>query len=170
MNSDFLYLIVLGVIAYLVYRIFRHLSPATPPAAAGAATPPPVPIDWDKRITNALKIVAVIAIIWLVFFGGFTSIFKGGSNSETTQSVDVRDNYGVIQQNDVHVTNNQVVVRTVEKVKTVKVDGDDVVVQSESKRPRLETIRKKYTDPNEDPGSITVSYEKDAPISGTSLR
>lgn len=171
MDSNFFIFLALIVIGFFVFKIYRHFYPATPPAAAGANTPPPVPVNWNERIGNFLKVVAAIAIIWLLFSGGFNSIFKGGSNSETTQSVDVRDNYGVIQQNDVHVTNNQVVVRTVEKVKTVKVDGDDVIVQSESKRPRLETIiRKKYTDPNEDPGSITVSYEKDAPISGTSLR
>ena len=169
MNSDFVYLIVLGVIAYLVYRIFRHLVPATPPAAAGANTPPPVPVNWNERIGNFLKVVAAIAIIWLLFSGGFNSIFKGGSNSETTQSVDVRDNYGVIQQNDVDITNNQVVVRTVERIKTVEVGDDDITVRSGSKTPRLKTVKKKYVDSNEDP-TISVNYEKDAPTSGTSLR
>ncbi len=170
MNSDFVYLIVLGVIAYLVYRIFRHLVPATPPAAAGANTPPPVPVNWNERIGNFLKVVAAIAIIWLLFSGGFNSIFKGGSNSETTQSVDVRDNYGVIQQNDVDITNNNTTIvqpaqRTGRIVTQTVDDGSDGTFQR--KEYTIKTIRKKYVDTNGDPQPVTIS--KDASVT-TMLR
>ncbi len=151
--------IVLVVIAYLVYRLFRHFVPPTPPAAAGANTPPPVPVNWNDRIGNALKVVAIIAIIWLLFTGRLIGLFTGDSSnsSETTQSVDVRDNYGTIQQNDVKVTNNHVIVQTIEKVRTVQVVDGDVTVQSGKKSGGIKTVKKRYVDTNDDPPVVDMS-------------
>lgn len=168
----FFIFIVLAAIACLVYGLFRHFYPVTPPTA-GTTPTPTIPFNWNK-VWKVLAFIAAVAGIFFLFSLAYAMLKNGGIGSgkgdSSSQEVEVRDNYGVIQQNDVHVTNNQVVVRTVERVKTVKVVGDDIVVQSGSERPRLKTIKRKYTDSNEDPGSITVSYEKDAPISGTSLR
>jgi hypothetical protein len=169
---SFFNFIALVVIAYLVYRIFRHFVPPTPPAAAGTTPTPTTPFNWSK-VWKVLGFIAAVAGIFFLFSLACAMLKNGGIGSgrgdSSSQSVDVRDNYGVIQQNDVHVTNNKVTVQTVEKVRTVYVADDDVIVKSGSERSRLKTIKKKYTDSNEDPG-ISVNYEKDAPTSGTSLR
>lgn len=157
--------LALCVIAFILFKIYRHFVPAavTPPAgtttATGTATPP-APETFEQKVWTAVKFLGVAIFLFLIFTCGL--FFWAASNDGGSQTVDVRDNYGVIQQNDVDITNNnttvvqpvQRVVRVVtQTVETADGDGSDENFQ---KKQSVKTIRKKYLDTNGDPTAITV--------------
>lgn len=158
MNSNFFILLTLIVIGFFVFKIYRHFYPVTPPAAGTTQT---TPINWD-RVWNGIKFVAAVAGIFFLLSLAYAMLKNGGignGGDSTTQTVDVRDNYGVIQQNDIHVTNNfvQPSKKEVGRNKTTK-----QVVTQKGNTPKVSF--RKYLDTNEDPPAISASMEKDAEI------
>jgi hypothetical protein len=167
MHPSFLTLIVLGIIAYLVYRIFRHLVPATPPAA-GTTTPTATPFNWNK-VWKFLAFIGAVAGIFFLLSLAYAMLKNGriGHGDSTTQTVDVRDNYGVIQQNDIHVTN--IVQPTKKQVgQSQNRKTKQVVTQKGNTAPKMSF--KEYLDTNEDPPAISASMEKDADFDPKMLR
>ena len=161
--------IVLCLIAFFSYKIYKKLypTPVTPPAgqAAGTATATaaPVPLTLEQKVWKGLKFLAGAVIIFMIVICGLFFYFAsndGGSES-SSQTVTVRDNYGVIQQNDVDITNNNTTIvqpaQRTGRIVTQTVDGSDGTF--EKKEYTVKTIRKKYVDTNGDPQPVTTSKD-----------
>ncbi len=142
-------LFLLLIVVLLLVLIFRKPRTTTTP------TTPTTPTNWNEIFR---KIGIATGIVLVLFLIVCTGIFLYNSSDGTpSQSLRLRDNNGVIQQNQIITVVNPVTERVVIKpTKPQKVETRYIEETEQTVRKMQQVGNKKWTDPNSGPNPCSI--------------